>query len=65
MKQLCIIAKPICFKKNIHMEIAEIKAQLTLARVLQHYGLKPDNHLRLHYPFRDYSTPSLQVCKRR
>jgi len=47
------------------MEIAEIKAQLTLARVLQHYGLKPDNHLRLHYPFRDYSTPSLQVCKRR
>jgi len=43
------------------MEIPEIKAQLTLARVLQHYGLKPDKHLRLHCPFHDDSTPSLQV----
>ena len=43
------------------MEIAEIKAQLTLARVLQHYGLKPDKHLRLHCPFHDDKTPSLQV----
>jgi DNA primase len=43
------------------MEIAEIKTQLTLARVLQHYGLKPDKHLRLHCPFHDDSTPSLQV----
>ena len=43
------------------MEIAEIKSQLTLARVLQHYGLKPDKHLRLHCPFHDDSTPSLQV----
>jgi DNA primase len=43
------------------MEIAEIKAGLPLARVLQHYGLKPDKHLRLHCPFHDDSTPSLQV----
>lgn len=43
------------------MEISEIKAQLTLARVLQHYGLKPDKHLRLHCPFHDDKTPSLQV----
>lgn len=43
------------------MEIREIKAQLTLARVLQHYGLKPDKHLRLHCPFHDDTTPSLQV----
>jgi DNA primase len=43
------------------MEIPEIKAQLTLARVLQHYGLKPDKHLRLHCPFHDDKTPSLQV----
>lgn len=43
------------------MEIAAIKQQLTLARVLQHYGLKPDKHLRLHCPFHDDSTPSLQV----
>ena len=43
------------------MEIAEIKARLTLAAVLQHYGLKPDKHLRLHCPFHDDKTPSLQV----
>jgi hypothetical protein len=36
------------------------KEQLTLARVLQHYGLKPDKHLRLHCPFHDDKTPSLQ-----
>jgi DNA primase len=29
--------------------------------VLQHYGLKPDKHGRLHCPFHDDSTPSLQV----
>ncbi len=43
------------------MEITEIKVQLTLAQVLQHYGLKPDKHLRLHCPFHDDKTPSLQV----
>lgn len=43
------------------MEINEIKQQLTLARVLQHYGLKPDKNLRLHCPFHDDKTPSLQV----
>lgn len=43
------------------MEIAEIKQQLTLARVLQHYGLKPDKNLRLHCPFHNDKTPSLQV----
>jgi hypothetical protein len=43
------------------MEIAEIKQQLTLSAVLQHYGLKPDKHLRLHCPFHDDKTPSLQV----
>jgi len=43
------------------MEIAEIKQALTLAQVLQHYGLKPDKHLRLHCPFHDDKTPSLQV----
>jgi DNA primase len=35
------------------MEISEIKQQLTLSRVLQHYGLKPDKHLRLHCPFHE------------
>ena len=49
------------YKKIFGMEIPEIKSQLTLARVLQHYRLKPDKHLRLHCPFHDDSTPSLQV----
>ena len=43
------------------MEIPEIKAQLPLSRVLQHYGLKPDKHGRLHCPFHNDKTPSLQV----
>jgi DNA primase len=43
------------------MEITEIKQQLTLARVLQHYGLRPDKNLRLHCPFHEDKTPSLQV----
>ncbi|NQZ75667.1 MAG: toprim domain-containing protein [Ekhidna sp.] len=43
------------------MEIQEIKDRLPLAQVLDHYGLKPDKHLRLHCPFHDDKTPSLQV----
>lgn len=43
------------------MEIHEIKARLTLKEVLNHYGLKPDKHLRLNCPFHDDKTPSLQV----
>lgn len=43
------------------MTIPEIKARLTLARVLHHYGLKPDKNLRLHCPFHDDTMPSLQV----
>ena len=43
------------------MELPEIKQQLTLAQVLAYYGLKPDKHLRLHCPFHDDKTPSLQV----
>ena len=43
------------------MEITEIKQQLTLAQVLQYYGLKPDKHLRLLCPFHDDKAPSLQV----
>lgn len=43
------------------MTIQEIKQQLTLSTVLQHYGLKPDKHLRLQCPFHDDKTPSLQV----
>jgi DNA primase len=43
------------------MEIPDIKQTLTLARVLQYYGLKPDKHLRLQCPFHEDKTPSLQV----
>lgn len=39
------------------MVIAEIKQHLTLAQVLQHYGLKFDKHLRLHCPFHEDKTP--------
>lgn len=47
------------------MTIQEIKQQLTLSTVLQHYGLKPDKHLRLQCPFHDDKTPSLQVYYKR
>ena len=43
------------------MDIPTIKTQLTLKTVLAHYGLKPDKHLRLHCPFHQDKTPSLQV----
>ena len=43
------------------MEIAEIKRQLGIDQVLQHYGLKPDQHDRLHCPFHPDKTPSLQI----
>lgn len=43
------------------MEISQIKEQLSLAQVLSYYHLKPDKNLRLHCPFHNDKTPSLQV----
>ncbi len=43
------------------MEIPEIKAQLSLAQVLDHYGLKPDKHGKMNCAFHDDKTPSFQV----
>lgn len=43
------------------MEISDIKQRLPLATVLNHYSLKPDKNLRLHCPFHEDKTPSLQV----
>ena len=43
------------------MEIKVIKEQLTMAMVLEHYGLRPDKHQRLRCPFHDDKTPSLQI----
>ncbi|MAN89141.1 MAG: DNA primase [Algoriphagus sp.] len=43
------------------MEIQEIKQRLTLAMLLQHYGLKADKQNRLKCPFHNDKTPSLQL----
>ncbi|MDL2313184.1 CHC2 zinc finger domain-containing protein, partial [Bacteroidales bacterium OttesenSCG-928-B11] len=43
------------------MEIQEIKSKLSLASVLQYYGLTPDRNNRLRCPFHNDRTPSLQV----
>ena len=43
------------------MELKEIKQQLTINQVLQHYGLKPDKNQRLVCPFHPDKTPSLQI----
>ncbi len=42
------------------MEIHEIKQNLSLAQILQHYGLKPKNNM-LNCPFHEDKTASLQV----
>jgi DNA primase len=42
------------------MEIHEIKQNLTLAQILDHYGLKPKNNM-LNCPFHEDKTASLQV----
>ena len=43
------------------MEIAEIKAQLTIAQVLDHYELKANQNKMLCCPFHNDKTPSMQV----
>src|SRR5690606_37771391 len=43
------------------MEIAEIKQQLTVAQVLDHYNLSADKNNMLCCPFHNDKTPSLQI----
>jgi DNA primase len=43
------------------MSIAEIKTQLSIMEVLNHYGLKPNANKILCCPFHDDKTPSMQV----
>jgi DNA primase catalytic core len=43
------------------MELKDIKQQLSISQVLQHYGLKPDKNNRLLCPFHPDKTPSLQI----
>lgn len=43
------------------MELKDIKQQLSIDQVLQHYNLKPDKNNRLLCPFHPDKTPSLQI----
>lgn len=43
------------------MTITEIKSRLQLIAVVLHYGLKPDAQSRLHCPWHNDKTPSLQL----
>jgi DNA primase len=43
------------------MEISEIKAQLTITQVLDHYGLKANQNKMLCCPFHNDKAPSMQV----
>lgn len=43
------------------MEISEIKAQLTIGQLLDHYNLSADKNNMLRCPFHNYKTPSLQI----
>lgn len=43
------------------MDIKDIKAQLSITQVLQHYNLKADRNNKLCCPFHDDKSPSLQI----
>jgi DNA primase len=43
------------------MDIKDIKAQLSITQVLQHYGLKADRNNKLCCPFHEDKSPSLQI----
>jgi len=43
------------------MEIKDIKSQLSILTVLQHYGLQPNKNKMLCCPFHDDKNPSMQV----
>ena len=43
------------------MEISEIKQELTIGQVLDHYNLKVDKNSMLTCPFHNDNTPSLQI----
>ncbi len=43
------------------MEIKEIKQKLSILKVLNYYGLKPDKNNMLHCPFHNDKTPSMKI----
>ena len=46
------------------MEIQDIKANLSIERILTHYNLKADRNNRLCCPWHNDKTPSLQIYRR-
>ena len=46
------------------MEIKEIKQQLSITTVLNHYGHRPDKNHRMRCPFHPDKTPSMQVYEK-
>jgi len=51
------------FIKLFSMQIQEIKRRLSLGEVLRHYGLRADRNDRLHCPWHNDKTPSLQIYR--
>jgi len=43
------------------MQISEIKQQLSITKILNYYGIKPDRNKRINCPFHADKTPSMQV----
>jgi hypothetical protein len=65
LKKLIFTFAVVKLKTNIfHMEIPEIKSRLSIAKVVNHYGLKPDKHARLSCPFHEDKTPSMKLYYR-
>lgn len=64
MKYICNFAFSIMkfsIAKYSTMEIKEIKQQLTINTVLNHYGIKADKNGMAKCPFHNDKTPSLQI----
>jgi len=48
-------------KNLLTMQIQEIKNHLSITKILNHYGIKPDRNKRINCPFHADKTPSMQV----
>jgi DNA primase len=46
------------------MEIQQIKSNLSISQVLEHYGMSADKNARMCCPFHDDKTPSMQVYEK-
>ena len=61
----CSIVRHKCRKiKNyifFSMEIAQIKEELKINEILDHYGLKANANKHINCPFHDDKTPSMKV----